>query len=277
MILPILAAVSRATEIIVDKEVLSRQKLHFKTYLLGGFTFVLLIATVIGLTWGKISPSFFQLPYLLAFIGIVGTAVGWNSIFYRAIQKEKLSDAEPFILATPLMVILISAIFIPEERKWGYIILAIIASLSVIISRFHRKNFHFNIYSLALVGYAILFAFEALFIKVILNVCNPFALYPLRVLFVMTILAFIFKSSFKGLNHKNWISLFAVGFIANAYHLLLYFSYDRYGVSVTALFTVLEPILVYIASLFLFKEKFNWRNVIAAAIVLACVIYAQFL
>ncbi len=277
MILPILAAVSRATEIIVDKEVLSRQKLNFKTYLLGGFTFVLLIATVIGLTWGKVSPDFFKLPYLLAFLGIIATAVGWNSIFYRAIQKEKLSDAEPIILATPLMVILISAIFIPEERKWSYIVLALIASLSVIASRFQRKHLHFNIYSLALIGYAILFGFEALFVKVVLANCNPFALYPLRVLFVMTILAAIFRPSFKGLSHKNWISLFVIGFIANAYHLLLYFSYAKYGISVTALFTVLEPILVYLASLMLFKEKFQLRNIIAAAIVLFCVIYAQFI
>jgi len=76
---------------------------------------------------------------------------------------------------------------------------------------------------------------------------------------------------------KNWLSFIGVGVVANAYHILIYLSYDYYGIAVTALFTILQPILIYFASIFLFKEKFDWRSIAAAAIVVACVIYAQFI
>ena len=277
MILPIIAAISRAIEIVIDKTILSRQKVDFKVYLVGAFIPVLIIAVVLGLLFGEVRPAFFEWAYLLAFFGVIGTALGWNAIFYRAIQHEKLSEAEPIIIATPIVTILISAIFMPEERKWGYVILGIIAVLSVIIARSYKHHLKFNRYSLALVGYTLLFGFEALFLKVVLTNCNAFALYPIRVAFLLAILAIIFRPSLKKTTIKNWLSFIGVGIVANAYHILIYLSYDYYGIAVTALFTILQPILVYFASIFLFKEKLDWRSIAAAAIVIACVIYAQFI
>ncbi len=274
MILPILSAISRSAEIILDKQILSRQKVDFRNYLVGGFLLILVVGGVIGIFFGEISSSFFQFSFLLAFIGVIATAVGWNAIFYRAIQHEKLTDVEPIILATPLSVILIGAIFIPDEREWKYIILGVIAALSIIIAHIRKSHLHFNIYSLSLVGYVLLFGFEALFLKVVLANCNAFALYPIRVFFVMIILALIFRPPLKKLRKKDWLSLVVVALIANTYHLFLYLSYDIYGITFTALFIVLEPILIYLASLFFFKEKFYWRNIVAAVVVVGCVITA---
>lgn len=277
MIIPILAAASRAVEIIVDKEILSRQKVDYKVYLVGAFIPILIIAAILGLIFGKIESAFFQWGYLLAFLGVIAAAVGWNSIFYRAIQHQKLSEVEPIILATPIITILISATFIPEERKWGYVILGVIASLSIIAAHFHKRHLNFNRYSLFLIGYTFLFGFEALFLKVVLANCNAFALYPIRVAFVLAILAIIFRPSLKKTTTKNWFSFIGVAVIANAYHILIYLSYDYYGVVATALVTILQPVLVYFASIFLFKEKFNWRSVAAAVVVVACVIATQFI
>ncbi len=275
MILPILSSVSRALEVIVDKHILSRQKVDFRNYLVGVFLLIFVGAAMLGIFLGRIDREFFRLPYILAFIGVVATAVGWNAIFYRAIQHETLTDAEPIILTTPLAVILIGILFLPSERKWSYIILGLIAAISLIAARVQKKHLHLNLYSLALIGYVILFAFEALFIKVTLNHLNAFALYPLRVLFVTIILALVLRPPLRKTNNQNWLSFALVAIIANAYHLTLYLSYDRFGITVTALFTVIQPILVYLASLFFFKEKFNWKNIAAAVVVLGCVIAAQ--
>lgn len=277
MILPILASISRALEIIVDKDILSRQKTDFRNYLIGTFLLILVVAVALGIFLGRISSNFFTLPYLLAFVGIVATAVGWNAIFYRAIQHEKLTDAEPIILATPLAVILIGVIFLPSERKWSYVILGIIAALSVIAAYFRKRHLRFNLYSLALIGYVLLFGFEALFTKVVLTNINGFALYPIRVFFVMIILALVLRPPLKKANNLNWLSFAIVAIIANVYYLFLYLSYAHFGITITALFTVIQPVLIYLASLFFFKEKFNWRNIVAAVVVLFCVIYAQFI
>lgn len=275
MILPILASVSRALEIIVDKHILSRQKVDFRNYLIGVFLLVFVVAAMLGIFLGKINHDFFTLPYLLAFVGVVATATGWNAIFHRALQHEKLTDCEPIILATPLAVILIGIIFLPSERKWSYVILGVIAVLSLIVARFRKSHLRFNLYLLALVGYVLLFSFEALFTKVVLANINGFALYPIRVFFVTIILALLFRPPLKKTNNLNWLSFAAVAIIANAYYIFLYLSYAHFGITITTLFTVVQPVLIYLASLFFFKEKFNWRNIAAAVIVLACVITAQ--
>ncbi|MFC1686474.1 EamA family transporter [Patescibacteria group bacterium] len=277
MILPILSAISRSAEIILDKQILSHQKVNFKSYLVGGFIFILVISGIMGIIWGEIEPGFFDFAYILAFIGVIAAAIGWNAIFYRAIQHEKLTDVEPIILAAPIVVIGISAIFIPGERKWQYIVLGAIAVLSIIFAHFRKRHLKFNQYSLSLIGYTFLFGFEALFLKIVLANCNAFALYPIRVLVMTIALALIFKPQLKKLTKKNWLSLLLVGLVANAYHLTLYLSYDYYGIAITSLFSILKPVIIYFASLFFFKEKFYWRNIVAAAIVVACVIYAQFI
>jgi drug/metabolite transporter (DMT)-like permease len=56
---------------------------------------------------------------------------------------------------------------------------------------------------------------------------------------------------------------------------LYYYSYQVSGIIYTVLIFSLQPLLVYLAGLIFFKEKFNYKKFISFAIILIAIIIAQ--
>ncbi|GAH96158.1 unnamed protein product, partial [marine sediment metagenome] len=84
----------------------------------------------------------------------------------------------------------------------------------------------------------------------------------------------LFRPKFQSLDKKSiWIILIT-GAIWAAYRIIVYYGYLNFGVIFTTLMIMLGPIFVYIFAWKFLKEKLNWRNIIAALIIIGCVIYA---
>ena len=58
------------------------------------------------------------------------------------------------------------------------------------------------------------------------------------------------------------------------YRIIVYYGYLTLGFIFTTLMIMLGPIFVYTFARIFLKEKLTWRNIIASAIIIACVLYA---
>ncbi|MBD3247341.1 EamA family transporter [Candidatus Pacearchaeota archaeon] len=56
--------------------------------------------------------------------------------------------------------------------------------------------------------------------------------------------------------------------------MIVYYGYLTLGVVFTTLIIMLGPVFVYIFAKIILKEKLQKRNIIAAAVIVVCVIYA---
>jgi drug/metabolite transporter (DMT)-like permease len=57
--------------------------------------------------------------------------------------------------------------------------------------------------------------------------------------------------------------------------ILFYFSYQRSGIIYTILIFSLQPLLVYLASVFFLKESLYWKKAVAFIVVLLSIAVAQ--
>ena len=68
--------------------------------------------------------------------------------------------------------------------------------------------------------------------------------------------------------------IFGLAFIWVAFRILMYYGYLELGVIHTTLILMLGPVLIYVFAWKFLKEKLEWRNVVAGAIILGSVLYA---
>jgi drug/metabolite transporter (DMT)-like permease len=67
-----------------------------------------------------------------------------------------------------------------------------------------------------------------------------------------------------------------VGIIWVVYRVATYYGYLKIGVISTTLILMLGTIFIYIFAKIFLKEKISTRNIIASAVILACIAYAIF-
>ena len=70
--------------------------------------------------------------------------------------------------------------------------------------------------------------------------------------------------------------MLAAGIIWVVYRVAAYYGYLKIGIISTTLILMLGAIFTYILAKIVLKEKISTRNIIASAMILACVIYANF-
>ena len=68
--------------------------------------------------------------------------------------------------------------------------------------------------------------------------------------------------------------ILAVNIIWVIYRVILYWGYLAYGVVFTTMLFILAPVFIYIFARIFLKEKIELRNIIAAMVIVICVILA---
>ena len=76
------------------------------------------------------------------------------------------------------------------------------------------------------------------------------------------------------MNLKLTIAILIIGIIWVVYRIIIYYGYLNLGVIFTTLMIMLGPILIYIFAWKFLKEKIKKRNIIAALIIIGCILYA---
>ena len=275
--LPIIAAVLQAGSYTLDKVVLSVKKVTYKTYTGVSFPLIFLITLVIFLVVRPpLSWSLFAGKNLWYLIFTVSATLVANLIFYRALDEDNLGEIQTIELLAGIPTVIFAGLAFPSERNVPIIALALVSSLAVVWS--HWKNHRFKIakHTLPLLIWTIVIApFGALIIKDILRVWNPITLQLFRSGCIALILVPLYFKTIEKVSLRAFTLLVATNILTTLAWIIYYFSFQLSGIVYTVLIFSLQPFLVYFASVFLLKEKLNWKKFAAFVIILLSIAASQ--
>ena len=267
---PILAAILQAGSFTLDKVVLSIRRVNFKTYTGVSFPLIFLITLVIFFIFRP--PLSFDLLagnlWWLLLVSI-GMTIVTNLVFYRALDDDKLGEIQTLDLLHAIPIIIFASIIFADERNFLVIIPALVASSAVIWSHWEHHRFKIAKHTLPFLIWSLSVApIGASISKVLLASWNPISLELVRAGAVALILGPLFARYAQKVSFKAFSLLLATNILTSIAWILFYFSYQRSGIIYTILVFSLQPLLVYLASVFFLKEPFHWKKATAFAIVL---------
>lgn len=278
--LPIFGALLEASGTILDKKILKIRGINFKNYVVYGFLAIALVMLPFIYFFWSLKKEALYPGNIIIFLIILVTAVFANILSCYSVKREDLCEIEPIRLMQPLFTILI-AFFLSffftsysSEKNVSILILAIIASVSLIASHIRRHHLVYNKYILAALISSLLFAIELSLSKAIIDYYSSFTFYFLRCLLIFIITFLIFRPKIKSIPKKSYLMIIIVSAIWSIYRVILYWGYSVYGVVFTTMMFILSPILIYIFARIFLKEKISLRNMISGAIILVCVVIA---
>lgn len=254
---------------------LSFQKVNYKAFNAILFTFLFLISAVFYPKFGEIQPQAFSAYYIVIGILMVGTAVSWNVLFCQALQKEQVIEFELIQMLQPLLTIFLGSLIFVSERSMYILPAAVIASLALVASHIKRHHISFDKYARYLIWGVVFASVEMIFVKIMLEVYSPVALYMVRTFFIAIVMWIAFKPTFANVNWKKVVTIIVLAAIAVLQMVLMYSAVVEEGLIYTTLVLIISPILIYVASLIIYKEKFTLRTAIFYAIILACIVFAS--
>jgi drug/metabolite transporter (DMT)-like permease len=278
--IPILGALALASGTILQKLVLKRKRIDIKFYQTAEFfTIVLVMLPLIYFFW-KMDIQALQLKNIFIFILVIIFSIVANLFTYYSMKWEKVSNIEPAKILEPLFVIILAIFFSYLvdgnlfDRKLSVIIPAFIAGLALIFSHVEKHHLRFNKYFIAAILGSFFFALELVISRLILDYYSPMTFYFLRGLSIFTLSLIIFRPKMRKIKTKVKFQILAIGILWVIFRVIVYYGYINFGVIFTTLVIMLAPIFIYLFAYIFLKEKLKPKNIIAAIIILASVLYA---
>ncbi|MBI2175679.1 MAG: EamA family transporter [Parcubacteria group bacterium] len=199
----------------------------------------------------------------------VGMTIVTNLIFYRALDDDKLGEIQTLDLLHAIPIIIFASIIFADERNFLVIVPALVASSAVIWSHWEHHHFKIAKHTLPFLVWSLAAApIGASISKILLANWNPVSLELVRSGAVALILGPLFVRYAQKISFKAFSLLLATNILTSIAWILFYFSYQRLGIIYTILVFSLQPLLIYLASVFFLKEPFHWKKATAFAIVL---------
>lgn len=275
MIIPLTVSIISAITLLLQKYILSSQKVNYKDFNIFVFVFLFVISALFFPKFGWIKPEAATLYYILIGVLMVLAATFWNILLSQALQKEKMIEFELIQMLQPLLTILLGSLIFVSERSTYILSAAVFAAVALIISHIKRHHIYFNKYAKYLLLATILMSIEMIFIKILLAVYSPLALYAVRTLLVTIVMWIMLKPSFNSLNIKKELMIIGTAALAVLQMVLYYFAINEEGLVFTTLILILTPILVYLYSIFINKEKLSFKTGFSFIIIILCIVFAS--
>lgn len=277
MLEAIIASIGYAGGVVADKIIISKYRVPLWRFAPLLFIWLAVITAIFVPLWGRVN---FELlltyKYLAIFIGMIGVATIWNVFYYRGIQKEEVHEFELIMMLSPLITIVFAQIFLPTERSFPAFIAAIIASAALISTRFRRHHLKISKTTWQTILAMVLMSFESILIKEMLGIMSPVTLYFLRTGVIAIVFLIIYRPKLFQMP-KEAYGLIILSAIAGVVQMVLkFYGFQNLGVVETTLILILGPFLVYFFSTYYFKEKMFKRDLLAAAVVVGCILYVTF-
>ncbi len=278
--LPIFGALAFATLTLMEKIILGKKKINSQTFVSATFLATIIVMLPFIYFFWKLDAQAFELKNLFIFFLIIISSLTANLLLFFAIKWEKITTLEPAIILEPLFTILLALVFsfifgtILFQRNFNVIFPAIIASLALVFSHIKKHHLDFNKYFLAAIGASFFFALELVLTKLILDYYTPISFYFLRCLSIFIVAFFLFRPKLSAINTKIKWQIFVTGALWVFYRVMVYYGYIQLGVIFTTLLLLLGPVFVYAFARIFLKEKLDKRNILAAIVIIACVLYA---
>ncbi|MBR9701758.1 DMT family transporter [Candidatus Pacearchaeota archaeon] len=279
--IPIIGALVLATATILQKVILREKKINAKLFQTAGFLAAVLVMIPFIYFFWQLDSQAFELKNIIIFSFVILFSMIANLSLFYAMKREQINVLEPAIVLEPLFVILLAILFSffvgteLFERNMNIIIPSLIAGLALILTHIKKNHIKFGRYFLLAVAGSFFFALELVFSRLILDFYSPISFYFLRcsVLFVLSFI--IFKPKFEKLDTKVRWEILGLGVMWVAYRVIVYYGYINLGVVFTTLMLMLGPIFVFLFAWKFLKEKLDRRNIIAAVVIVGCVLYAM--
>ncbi len=270
-----MVSVISAITLLLQKYILSYQKVNYKDYIVFAFVFLFAISALFFPKFGWIKPEAATSFYILIGIFMILAATFWNILLCQALQKEKMIEFELIQMLQPLLTIFLGSLIFASERSVYILPAAFFAAIALIIAHIRRHHIYFNKYAKYLLLAVVLMSVEMIFIKILLTVYSPLALYVVRTFLVLIVMWAILRPSFGSINLKKGLIIIGTTALAVLQMVLYYFAINKEGLVFTTLILILTPILVYLYSIFISKEKLSFKTGFSFIIIILCIIFAS--
>jgi drug/metabolite transporter (DMT)-like permease len=273
----VIASLGYAGGVIVDKIVLSKFRVPVGRFVPLIFVWLAVITAIFLPLWGKINlGNFIEFRNILLFLGMILVAVVWNIYYAKGLQREDMHEFELIMMLAPLFTIIFAEIFLPRERSLPTLIAGLIASFALIITRFRRHHLKISKTTWQTILAMILMSFESILLKELLNFMSPVMLYFIRTFTIAIVFLIMYRPKLFTMS-KQAFALIIISAICGVTQMVLkFYGFASLGVVETTLILVLGPFIVYFFSTFYFKEQLYKRDIFAAAVVVACILYVTF-
>jgi len=277
LLYPILAVISESVGKTADKFNYTRNKIRPRELL-----FLLFSTIIIGLLASLVFiPQSF--PILsLGTVGIIAFMIaisfGQNFFDYVGLHTKNLSLREPISNLEPILASFLAYLLFPSERNVKYIVAIFTGVIILYLGSADRKlKLTFDKGIIYLLLGTVCSAILASVYKFGLETIAPLYLLLFRIIGVLVLTQLFFRPNLRSLK-KPQIGLGVVsGLIYIAGNLTRLYSIQHLGLNITILILLLGPVVVYIASAVVIKEKVQPKQIVASAALLALIVWATYL
>ena len=164
--IPIIGAFLEGVGMVIEKKVLRKRFMNYKNYTVYGFLALVLVMLPLTYFFWQIKPQAYELLNILIFMSVILFSILANLLIFYALKREDLTEIEPIRLMQPLFTILLAFIFsfffitYEGERRYSILILALIASISLIATHVKKHHLVYDKYIIAALLGSFLFALE---------------------------------------------------------------------------------------------------------------------
>lgn len=272
-LLPFIAALGDALSIVTSKQFLRRfGRLTYREFNWLVFVGIVLVASG-GLFFFETFPSMEHAISLWPSLGglILLASLG-NILFFQSLEQERVSMLEPFIVFSPLATILIVSAIYPTERHWIIYMGILLAALVLYWANLHGQQLRLSRGLLLMIGFWVTYGLESALVKNLLTDFGSLELYWLRCIGVLTIFTIFYPPKWSWLRPHHFVWAGLLGLIAVATMVVLYTGFGLFGVANTLFVMVLSPILVYLFSTIILRDRWSKKNLLASLIVVLLVV-----
>lgn len=276
-LLPVWAAILQTGSATLDKVVLSMRRVSYRTYLGFSFPLIFFITLIIFL----IARPPFDVNLLIGkyfplILGSVVIVLISNLLYYKSLDKDLLEELQIISLVSNVPAIVFTSIIFTDERNYKIIALAILASLAILWSHWERKHFRIKKDTLIFLVWVLIGApLGTPIAKELLRVWHPISLLLVRDGIAALIFGLVYFRYEKKIELKPALLLIFINALSTAAFIFLWMGYQKIGVVYTVLVFSLQPLLVYISSVILLKEKFQLKKALAFLVILISIGIAQ--
>lgn len=259
---------------IADKIVLSWKKVPLLRFIPLLFVYLALFSFIVNFRYGGIDwQRLYEPKYLALFGAMITIAVVWNIFYYRGLQQEDILEFELIMMLSPLVTIILAEVFLPSERNFSTFLAGVIASFALIATRFRRHHIKISKTAWQTMFAMLLLSAESILIKELLHIFSPVSLYLARTTVIALVFLIIYRPKIFAMSRSAYFLTMLSAAFGVVQMVLKFYGFAALGVVETTMILVLGPFLVYFLSPLWFKEKIYKRDILAFAVLVACILY----
>ena len=272
--LPILGAFLEAAGTILEKRVLKKRSINYKNYTV--FSFLAIVAIMLPFLYfiWDVDRAAFQIENVIRLISVVVFAVIANLLIFYSLKRENITEFEPAWIMQPLFTVLLAFILYSDERNWVTVVLALVASLTLVLAHVKKHHLKLDRYIIATVLGSLFFSVELVLSKPLLQYYSPLIFYFMRSALILLIVALVYHPKIKTPDKSSWIFIFIIALMWIIYRAIIYYGYENLGIVYTTVLFILSPVLMFIFAIVFLKEKPTIRQIVSTCVILLCVVIA---